>query len=118
MKKHYIIKKKSEIDAIFSNRVQKGNSYFTIYVKKEKMVNFKFGMSIGKKYGNAVSRNKIKRQVRSVIRLNKDYINNNNRFIIVIKPKANTLSYLHIERELIKLLKNLKIMERLNEKQK
>lgn len=116
MKKQYRIKKKSEIDAIFNQRVQKGNAHFTIYVKEEQSNNFKFGMSIGKKYGNAVSRNKIKRQIRSVIRLNKSFIKNNYSFIIVIKPKANTLPYNEIELQILNLLKNLKIMEKYNEK--
>lgn len=117
MKKHYRIKKKSEIDAVFKKRKQVGNSYFSVFKEEQEgMSNFKFGMSIGRKYGNAVSRNKIKRQVRSIIRQNKNLIKNKYKFIIVIKPKANILTYKQIEIEIIKLLNKIKIMERQYEK--
>jgi len=116
MKKKYILKKKSEIDAIFNNKKQMGNSYFSIFTKENEVEYFKFGMSIGRKFGNSVNRNKIKRQIRSIIRLNQKYINNKFRFVIVIKPKANSLNYLEIETEILKLLKKLKIMENKNEK--
>ena len=43
---------------------------------------YKFGISASKKLGNAVNRNKIKRQVRSIIDKN-DYQNNFNCIIIV-----------------------------------
>lgn len=117
MKKHYIIKKKSEIDNLFTSNVKRGDSYFTIFLKESKSnVNFKFAMSIGKKFGNAVKRNKIKRQVRSIIRENKEKINSKINFVIVIKPKANILSYKEINKSLTSLLIRLKIMEKLNEK--
>ena len=112
MKKKYILKKKSEIDALFKNPIKKGNSYFTIYKKKqEESANFRFAMSIGKKFGNAVQRNKIKRQIRSIIRENQNLINNNQEFVIVIKPQASVLSFDEISNNVLKLLVNLKIME-------
>lgn len=117
MKKIYIIKKKSEIDNLFTQKVKRGNSYFTVFLKESKNnVNFKFAMSIGKKFGNAVARNKIKRQIRSIIRDNKEIINKSLDFVIVIKPKANTLSYKEISKQLTSLLISLNVMEKINEK--
>lgn len=118
MKKIYRVKKKSEIDAIFNNKKQLGNSYFSIFYKGNEFNHFRFGLSIGRKYGNSVSRNKIKRQVRSIMRLNQELINKAFDFIIVIKPKANTLTYEQISNEIISLLKKLKIMEIKHEKNK
>lgn len=117
MKIKYRIKKKSEIDALFNGKNKKGDSYFTIY-KKERVenVNFRFAMSIGKKYGNAVERNKIKRQIRSIIRLNQKRIISNIDFVIVIKPQANILKYDEINKSILYLLKKLMIMENINEK--
>lgn len=113
MKNHYIIKKKSEIDALFKQSLRSSDKYFSIFLKKDtNNVNFKFAMSIGKKYGNAVSRNKIKRQIRSIIRLNKDLINKQVNFVIVIRPIANKLSYEEIESKIINLLDRLHVMER------
>lgn len=109
MKKKYIINKKSEIDSLFNSKNRRGNSYFVIFNKKDgQNINFRFAMSIGRKYGNAVERNKIKRQIRSIIRNNKEYISNNSNFVIVIRPKAKSLTYKEIEENLVNLLKKLK----------
>ncbi len=118
MKKKNILKKKSEIDAVFNNKKQTGNSYFGVFMKDSERNNFRYGMSIGKKFGNAVERNKMKRQIRSIIRLNQTLINDKYEFILVIKPKANQLDYQTIEIEILKLLKKLKIMEIKYEKKK
>ena len=112
MKKKYIIKKKSEIDSLFKSKDKRGNSYFVIFKNNEvENVNFKFAISIGKKYGNAVARNKIKRQVRSIIRENQNFIDQTSEFVIVIKPSANELQYHEINKYLEKLLIRLNIME-------
>ncbi|MCR1809301.1 ribonuclease P protein component [Haploplasma modicum] len=112
MKKEYIIKKKSEIDQLFKSKLKSYNKYFMIFLKKSNLnVNFRFAMSIGKKYGNAVERNKIKRQIRSIIRLNQGSIKVDSDFVIVIRPNANILSYQEIESLIIELLLKLKIME-------
>lgn len=113
MKKNYRIKKKSEIDVLFKSQNKKGNSYFTIYQKKNTSgANFRFAMSIGRKYGNSVERNKIKRQIRSIIRLNQDLINNDSEFVIVIKPQASELNYEEINKYILYLLKKLQITEK------
>ena len=112
MKREYIIKKKSEIDALFKDSLKSRNNYFSIFLKKDSNnVNFKFAMSIGCKYGNAVQRNKIKRQIRSIIRLNKDNINKTSNFVIVIRPNSNILKYSEIEENILNLLIRLKVLE-------
>lgn len=113
MKKIYIIKNKSEIDALFTNSTKKSDPYFTIFLKDDaNNVNFKFSISIGRKYGNAVARNKIKRQIRSVIREYKDQIKVSSCFVIVVKKLANTLSYQEISESISTLLVKLNIMEK------
>ena len=61
MKKKYRIKKYSEIDAVYKKRHVKNDSYFAVYQACDQNAkNFRYAMSIGKKYGNAVQRNLIK----------------------------------------------------------
>lgn len=113
MKKKYIIKNKREIDSLFKNSIKKGDPYFSIFLKDDGTnVNFRFSLSIGKKFGNAVTRNKIKRQLRSIVRENKDLIKKSSNFVIVIKKIANTLSYEEINNKIVNLLIKLNIMEK------
>ena len=57
---------------------------YIIYIERKEDVGYHFGLSVGKKVGNAVTRNKVKRQLRSIID-EKNYQNGLNCIIIVKK---------------------------------
>lgn len=116
MKKEYRIKKYSEIDAIFKFRHMKSDAYFSIYQAiNQNAKHFRFALSIGKKYGNAVKRNKVKRQIRMIIQTLHPHIVADRDFVIVIKPKASVLSFDQIEHSVVTLLKKSKLLENNNE---
>lgn len=69
MNKQYRVKKSKEIEEILKNHRFSSNPYFTIYIKEQHETNhFRYAMSVGKKIGNAVVRNQIKRQIRAIVR--------------------------------------------------
>ena len=69
MKKQYRVKKSKEIEKILKNHRFSSSPYFTIYMKEQHETNhFRYAMSVGKKIGNAVVRNHLKRQIRAVVR--------------------------------------------------
>jgi ribonuclease P protein component len=112
MKKRYRIKKNSEIDAIFKQKKVKGDSFFSVYqIDDSNELEFKFAISIGKKYGNAVLRNLAKRRVRMIILSLKKEISKNKRFVIVIKPSAKDLDFAQMKEKLVSLFKKSKITE-------
>lgn len=66
MNKNYIVRKNHDFQRIIKkNKLVYTESYF-IYYDFNKMNNSRFGISVSKKLGNAVFRNKIKRQMRSI----------------------------------------------------
>ncbi len=70
-----------------------------------------FGISISKKVSKkAVVRNRIKRQIKGIIRINLQAIAPGWKVVIVVKPKAIECKYEHFLRELEKLLKQAKII--------
>jgi len=116
MKKVYRIKKSSEIDAIFKGKKVKGDSCFAIYQSDDvNGIHFRFGLSIGKKYGNAVARNLCKRRIRMIVSMFQGQFIKTKLFVIVIKPTANTLSYQEMMDKLTVLFKKSKLMENANE---
>ncbi|PKK97651.1 MAG: ribonuclease P protein component [Tenericutes bacterium HGW-Tenericutes-3] len=116
MKKRYRIKKSSEIDAIFKVKKFKGDGYFAIYQSEDlKADHFRFALSIGKKYGNAVERNLAKRRIRMIVSEHSNQFIKNKLFVIVIKPLAQGLSYQEMKDKLIVLFKKSKVMENANE---
>ena len=79
------LKKQKDFDLVFSKgkRIYT-NSLTLIYLKNN---NFKFGISLSKKHGKAVLRNKIKRILRSIIRQSLNIIKDN--YYIIVLPKIS-----------------------------
>ncbi len=104
MKKYEIIKDAREFDNIIHNSPYLKNKYFVIYYK-EREINFpRFGIAVGKKIGNAVTRNKVKRQTRSIIDNNKNLFQNSKDYIIIVKKTFLDISFTEKENELRRLL--------------
>lgn len=112
MQRKYIIKKQTDIESVIKTRQVVKNYYFSIYYDNNLInnsANFMFCLSIGKKFGKAYQRNKIKRQIREIIRHNKTKIKNIS-FVIIIRPQANTLSFQENEKNILFLLKKGRIL--------
>ncbi len=66
MKKDRRIKKGYEFQEIIGKKQYAVNKAFVIYYRKKQQENARVGISVSKKMGNAVTRNKIKRQIRMI----------------------------------------------------
>lgn len=109
MKKMYRIKKTNEIDALFKTKTRVSSKYFNIFYQPSKQNNFRFAISIGKKYGNSVQRNLMKRRLREIIKSNQESIGIID-FVITVKPNSIDLDFTQIKADIEKLLKKSKII--------
>ncbi|ATQ35852.1 ribonuclease P protein component [Mesoplasma entomophilum] len=105
MKNKKIIKKNFEFQEIISKQEFYRNSSFVIYYSKNDKGYFRYGISVGKKLGNAVTRNKIKRQIRMMIQ---DQIKTSPEFsydiIVIARNRLMQNSFDQNQRELRKLI--------------
>ena len=116
MKKRYRLKTKKEIDFVFANKKSVKNQFFSInYIKNLEQVHFRFALSIGRKYGNAVARNLIKRQIRMIVS-SRQQISNHVQFVVVIHPKSNQLSFEEVKKNVLQLIDQATLTEKKNEK--
>lgn len=110
MKKLNIVKKNEDFSRIMKKYRPFKSHSFIVYVEKETNNIYKFGISASKKVGNAVTRNKVKRQVKSI--LDKNNYKNNFNCIIIIKKEVLNKTYLELETELNTLINKLNIKEK------
>ena len=70
MEKKYRLRKNLEFKKVYSSRNNYWNRNLILYKRKNNSENTRIGFSISKKVGNAVIRNKIKRRMKEICRLN------------------------------------------------
>ena len=83
MKKKYRVKKADEFQTIIEHRKFVSCPSLVLYVKARKEDQSRIGISVGKKLGNAVVRNKTKRQVRMMFQEIYDFNENFDGILIV-----------------------------------
>ncbi|MEG0034103.1 MAG: ribonuclease P protein component [Bacilli bacterium] len=106
------IKRTQEFKEIVENRRFVRTNSSIVYYKNQKLDAPRFGISVSKKVGNAVIRNKTKRRYRAIINsIKSEGIKFD--FIVIAKPLINNLTYKDIENDVIGAID--KIREKINE---
>lgn len=109
MQKKYRLQKNWEFQAIIDSKQQIISKNLILYFVKSKEL--KIGISIPKKFANAVQRNKLRRQVKAALHQINIYDFNYHLVLIVRKPfieQEFSEKFLHIQRIFRKLGENEK----------
>ena len=85
MKKLYRVRKNEEFSKIIGDKKSVADGCFVLYFADKKQDSARVGISVSKKLGGAVERNKIKRQVREMVRLVLDFDNYPKDLIIIVR---------------------------------
>lgn len=104
MRKLYIVKHTQDFEKIMAEGHCKKNKSFVVYQLENNLPYSRYGISVSKKLGNAVFRNKSKRRIRSIIdNHKKDYINGKD-YIIILRRGAVETTYQQQEEKLLELI--------------
>lgn len=110
MKVKYRIKKQEEFQTIIGARKSYANGTYVFYYQPRKMDWSRFGISVGKKLGNAVVRNKCKRQLRMILIETVDFEKLPIDGILIIRNKFIKQSYQDNKKDLECLLNKVTII--------
>jgi ribonuclease P protein component len=105
MKKLNIIKKQNEIDKIIKTGIIKKNKYFfayKLYNKENKY--YRFCICVSKKLGNAVIRNKNKRQIKDIIDKSNLVFSREFDYVIILRKEISIVSYEEKKKYLLEIL--------------
>lgn len=108
MRKALRIKKSEEFQEILNYRRFYSSKVMTLYVKPKAESMNRVGLSVGKKLGGAVERNKVKRQVRMMVQECFTFEENFDS-VLLIRPQFKEESYLKNKNTLLELLKKVKL---------
>lgn len=85
---------------------------FVFAVRKNLVSGKKVGVSVGRRVGGAVLRNKIKRWVREVFRLHKNSFSPGFHLVLLVREKQQLKNYQDVEKELLSLFRQSGIVKR------
>ncbi|EAZ85371.1 ribonuclease P [Bacillus sp. B14905] len=113
MKKRQRVKKNDDFQKVFKKGKSFANRQFVVYfLSKEEQTEFRVGLSVSKKLGNAVKRNQIKRYIRHSILDLKDDLKTNMDYVIIARQPAATMDFHEVKQSLQHVLKIAKVLKK------
>lgn len=104
MKKKFIVKENKDFSKIMNQGECRKNRSFVIYSLENNLSYNRYGISVSKKHGNAVFRNKYKRRIRAIIDNNKKDYNISKDYIIILRKGAIDKSFNDLTKEYLQLI--------------
>jgi ribonuclease P protein component len=104
LKKYERLQRRKDFELAFRNGSRRQTKNFTIILRPNGLEFSRLGVTVGKKVGNAVKRNRVKRYLREFFRLHKHKLPPSHDVVIIAKREAATLAYQDVREELAAVL--------------
>ena len=101
----YRLKKNAEFRAVYRKGKSFSNNLLVLYVYRNKKSINRLGISVSKKVGKSVIRNRIKRLIKENFRLNIEEIKVGYDLVFIARNLSNGKSYIEIENSMKNLIK-------------
>lgn len=102
--------KRKEFAYIYKNAKSTFNKNLTLLYLPTKLKEPRIGISISKKVGKAHVRNKIKRQIREIVREMLPNLNQKFNYVFIVRPTMVNLTYLEIYNNVENVLKRANLI--------
>ncbi|MET3110829.1 ribonuclease P protein component [Salinicoccus halitifaciens] len=111
MKKRFRIKKEQDFKLVFKKGKSYANRQFVVYLSDHpEVAHLRLGISVSKRLGNAVKRNKIKRRIRAFFQQHKDELKPKE-YIVIARNPVSDMDYHQMEKSLLHVLKIAKCIK-------
>ena len=104
------IKKNSDFRRIYAKGKSSLNSYMVVYCRKNRLGRNRLGFTVSAKLGNAVCRNRIRRRLREIVRLNSSGIKTGYDIIVVARRRCVNADYRKMNDAFLSCCAGLEIM--------
>lgn len=104
------LKKNYEFKRLYNKGKSAVTPYLVVYCMKNGRTECRLGYTVSVKIGKAVVRNRVRRRLREVYRLNSDKVRSGFDIIIVARTKAVDASFSHLETAFLHACRELGIL--------
>jgi ribonuclease P protein component len=105
------LRKNEHFQAVFQKGSSAANKQFVLYcAKQEGQAAFRAGISVSKKIGNAVIRNRVKRLIREAVGRLEGVIPPDVDLVIIARPGVEAMTLDAIEQSLLHVMKRAKVI--------
>lgn len=113
LKKKYRVKSEKEFQLVFRKGESIANRQLVLYVyPKPEQEHFRVGLSVGKKIGNAVKRNQVKRYLRQALHELQDVIDPEIDFLLIARPDIKEKTFAQVKQSVIHVMSLAKIIDK------
>jgi ribonuclease P protein component len=103
--KDWRISRGKEYSGIYKKGRRIAGQYMIVFLKENQLARNRFGIVTSKKVGNAVIRNRAKRQIREVIRKNLNNLPNSYDMVVVARFNIKAVVFELIEKDFLRLMR-------------
>ena len=104
------LKKNHEFRRLYNKGKSAASQYIVIYVRKNNSIGNRLGITVSKKIGSAVQRNRVRRRLKEIYRLCETDLKPGYDIVIVARVSSRFIKYSELETSVLLLLKKLGIL--------
>jgi ribonuclease P protein component len=106
--------RREDFNKVYRYGKSAANHQFVVYVMNRHSASagdgFRLGISVSKKVGNAVVRNRLRRRIKEIVRLNREKLVLKKDFILIVRKPAADLEYADMEKSILHVLKRAELL--------
>ena len=110
MKVRYTLKKNSEFRRLYANGKSAVTPCLVVYCRKGSAPRNRYGYTVSTKLGHAVVRNRVRRRLREIVRLNEPRLKTGYELVLVARSRAVGAEYRKLEKAYLTACKKLDLL--------
>ena len=110
MKYSVSLKSNRDFRRLYSRGKQAVAPTMVLYTRKNRLKENRLGITTGKKLGNAVTRNRIRRRLREIYRLHEAELRRGAELVVVARSRSVTAAYSELERDFLRACRKLSLL--------
>ncbi|WP_373230412.1 ribonuclease P protein component [Cohnella sp.] len=106
------LRKREDFNVVYRYGRSFANSQFVVYWRRRSQKgSFRMGVSASSKLGNAVVRNRLRRMVKEIVRLNAGKLLEDTDLILIVRKPALSLPYKEMESSILHVLRKSSLLK-------